>query len=171
MFNLSCLQIVVFSTVLLFSYARAESCAACASNRSTLAPVSSFVHLLSLNTLPTITTFKVELAKTYKEQAKGLMHRKTLPSDSGMLFLFDDTRPRWFWMKNTQIPLDIIFFDAHFRVVHIAKNTKPFSLERIHSKVAARYVLEINAHLADRHKISVGVKAKLVNNNSQRTQK
>jgi len=69
--------------------------------------------------------FTVEIARTDPERERGLMYRTHMPADHGMLFVFSDAQLRYFWMKNTLIPLDIIFFDAHKRLVNISANTPP----------------------------------------------
>lgn len=93
--------------------------------------------------------FQVETAKTQEQQQKGLMFRKTLPEKHGMLFIFSPARKVSMWMKNTLIPLDMIFFDAKGTVQHIHHNAKPHSHEMImppydRLKMPTTYVLEIN---------------------------
>lgn len=100
--------------------------------------------------------FDVEIADDAAERSRGLMYREQLPQNAGMLFLYPDEKPRGFWMKNTPLPLDIIFIDAGGRVVHVAANARPFDLSLIESRVAAQSVLEINGGLAARLGISPG---------------
>ena len=88
--------------------------------------------------------FKVEIADTDVERAKGLMYRESLPRDRGMLFQFDEMAERSFWMKNTYIPLDIIYIASDGKIVSIARNTTPFSESPIPSFGPANGVLEIN---------------------------
>lgn len=106
-------------------------------------------------------TFEIELATTEYEQTIGLMFRKTLPKKNGMLFIYKDEDYRYYWMKNTYIPLDLIFIDGNLMVVDIFKNAKPLDETTITSKGKARYVLEINAGQAERCKIKKGTKVKL----------
>lgn len=94
--------------------------------------------------------FNVELAVTPAQRAYGLMYRMSLAPDAGMLFLFDREAPRAFWMKNTYLPLDIIFLDGKGRIVSIARNTTPLSETPIRSGAPAMGVLEVNAGTADR---------------------
>jgi uncharacterized membrane protein (UPF0127 family) len=89
--------------------------------------------------------FAVELALTPEEQAKGLMFRRELPEGQGMLFDFGDDGIREFWMKNTYIPLDMIFIRADGRIAKIAENTVPLSEERVSSDRPVRGVLEVIA--------------------------
>ena len=97
--------------------------------------------------------YHVEVAKTDEEQAMGLMNRLDLKNNSGMLFLFDNEKKASFWMKNTFIPLDIIFINKNGSINRIYKNTKPKSLKRIKSKGEVLAVLEINAGEAIRNNI------------------
>lgn len=88
-------------------------------------------------------TFQVEVADDEMERQNGLMFRKSLAPDRGMLFEFPDTAPRSFWMKNTYIPLDIIYIDPEGYIVSIAAMTTPHSEEGIPSRGLAKGVLEI----------------------------
>ncbi len=97
--------------------------------------------------------YHVEVAKTDEEQAMGLMNRLDLKNNSGMLFLFDYEKKASFWMKNTFIPLDIIFINKNGSINRIYKNTKPKSLKRIKSKGEVLAVLEINAGEANKNNI------------------
>ena len=87
--------------------------------------------------------FIVEVARTPQEQAQGLMHRQSLPPDRGMIFPYDPPRPVAFWMKNTLIPLDMIFIAPGGRIARIEANTVPLSLEPTASGEAVGAVLEI----------------------------
>lgn len=93
-------------------------------------------------------TFSVEIADDQQEQALGLMFRDELPADAGMLFIFPNESPRSFWMKNTRIPLDIMYFDKKLRMVSISADTPPCKITRCPSYPSvgpAMYVLELNA--------------------------
>jgi len=79
-----------------------------------------------------------------------------MEADQGMLFIFENEEPRGFYMKNTHIPLDLIFLDAQNKIVSITKDAKPESLETIPSNVPAQYVLEINGGLSDQWNLAVG---------------
>ncbi len=87
--------------------------------------------------------FTVELARTVEEQATGLMNRSSLAPDRGMVFPFETPRDASFWMKNTLIPLDIIFVRADGSIANIAENTVPLSLQPIQSEGPVSAVLEI----------------------------
>jgi uncharacterized protein len=105
--------------------------------------------------------FRAELATTPVAQAQGLMFREHLDPDAGMLFLFDPPRRVAFWMKNTLIPLDMIFVDAAGRIVDIAARTEPHSLESQGPDLPVAAVLEINGGMAERLGIAIGDRVRL----------
>lgn len=88
--------------------------------------------------------FSVEMALTPAQQEQGLMFRRTLAADAGMLFDFVDTAPRGFWMKNTLLPLDMLFIAADGRIADIHERAVPLSETVILSSVPVRAVLELN---------------------------
>ncbi|MCW4114469.1 DUF192 domain-containing protein [Aurantimonas sp. MSK8Z-1] len=98
----------------------------------------------------------VEVVDTPQSREVGLMNRESLPADSGMLFVFQENRPVAFWMKNTLIPLDMLFMDPTGKVTHIATNAQPLSLDLVPSGGPATYVLEINGGAAARYGVAVG---------------
>ena len=100
--------------------------------------------------------FTIELARTPAEMERGLMFRDRLAPDHGMLFLYEEDRAVSFWMKNTLIPLDLIFADATGRIVQIAERAVPMSTALISSDGPVRAVLEVNGGTADRLDIAVG---------------
>lgn len=103
--------------------------------------------------------FKVEIAKTEKQREEGLMERKSLDKDKGMLFIFDKESIYPFWMKNTFISLDIIWIDNSYKVVDIKENNKPCNnifCSSIYPSSKAKYVLEINAGLCSELGIKKG---------------
>ena len=97
--------------------------------------------------------FSVEIADTHEERSRGLMFREELCSDCGMLFVYEQEGIYKFWMKNTLIPLDIIWLDSQFKVVHIA-NAVPCVVEdcRLYGSDSekAQYVLEVNSGVSER---------------------
>ncbi|MCW9043762.1 MAG: DUF192 domain-containing protein [Pseudopelagicola sp.] len=98
--------------------------------------------------------FRVEVADDAQERARGLMMRETLSQGAGMLFVFDETRPVSFWMKNTLIPLDMLFVDEAGVVTHLHHNAVPGDLTQIPSGGPVQFVLEINGGLARKLGIS-----------------
>lgn len=112
-------------------------------------------ELVFLNDNDTIVNLDIELAKSEYEQQTGLMHRSEMAMHQGMLFVYDDERPRpTFYMKNTKLALDLIYINANKQVVEINKNAKPFDETPIKAEQPAKYVLEVNAGFADKYKIS-----------------
>jgi len=107
----------------------------------------------------TLCSFTVELALTPLEQEQGLMFRKSLARNAGMLFVFAGDEIRFFWMKNTFIPLDMVFMDSQFKIADICRSAKPHDETGVVSRAPARYVLEINAGMADRCNLKIGTKA------------
>lgn len=89
--------------------------------------------------------YSVEVATSDGEREQGLMFRRALPETSGMLFLFDPPQQTAMWMRNTIIPLDMIFISAGGRVHRIEADTEPFSTDKIRSGGAVAAVLELNA--------------------------
>ncbi len=100
--------------------------------------------------------FLVETARTPEELKTGLMHRTDLKENEGMLFDIDPVRPVAMWMKNTQIPLDMIFVAPNLTISMIKETTTPLSEEQIISTDPVRAVIEVNAGQVKKHKISVG---------------
>lgn len=100
-------------------------------------------------------TFTLEVADTPKKQQLGLMHRKSLPPDRGMLFVFDEERERGFWMKNTHVPLDIIYADARGKVVSV-KQMRPLDETSVPSDGPAKYAVELNQGTAKRVGVAPG---------------
>ncbi|MBK5945005.1 hypothetical protein CCR83_00725 [Rhodobacter veldkampii DSM 11550] len=98
----------------------------------------------------------VEVADDPAERAQGLMGRESLPKGAGMLFIYDRAQPVAFWMKNTPLPLDMIFFDAAGRVVRVHENARPFDETPILGGDAVLMVLEINGGMARRLGIGPG---------------
>ena len=88
--------------------------------------------------------FRVELARTAQEQARGLMFRTAMGADEGMLFPFDPPRLASFWMRNTVIPLDLVFIGPDGRILNIAANAVPYDETPLSSAGPARAVLELN---------------------------
>ena len=103
-------------------------------------------------------TFNVEVAKTIEERRIGLMYRKKLLNNEGMLFIFPREKIIQLWMKNTYIPLDVIFISENKVIVDIKKNMEKLSETIVKSKVKSRYALEFNAGLINKLDIKIGDK-------------
>jgi uncharacterized membrane protein (UPF0127 family) len=100
--------------------------------------------------------FTVEVVKTEQERATGLMYRKELPEGRGMLFDFSPEQQVSMWMKNTLIPLDMIFIRSDGRIIRIAENTEPLSEKIIPSGGLTRGVLEVIGGTAKKYGIAPG---------------
>lgn len=108
--------------------------------------------------------FSVELAKNDAERERGLMDRTELDMDSGMFFIFEKEGIYPFWMKNTLIPLDIIWINKDHKIVFISKDVQPcktFICPSVSPGRSARYVLEINAGLSKKYNFKEGDQANI----------
>lgn len=105
-----------------------------------------------------IAKIDIERAETEVERAQGLMFRKSMDEDKGMLFLFERSEPQSFYMRNTYIPLDIMFVDENNVITTIHENTKTLNDNSLPSNGPAKYVVEVNGGYAKRHGIKVGDK-------------
>jgi uncharacterized membrane protein (UPF0127 family) len=106
-------------------------------------------------------TFHVELARTEPEREKGLMYRDHLAPDAGMLFLFERPSVQTFWMKNTLIPLDMVFIGSDLSVVGVVANAQPLTLTARSVGEPSQYVLEIGGGLSSRLGIRAGARVVL----------
>ena len=128
------------------------ACSTQAAQSSPAAAESASVHSFSgLRVIPvTLTengrthTIRAELAETPQQQAQGLMFRREMGADEGMLFPSDFPQVRSFWMRNTVIPLDLIFVGPDKRIINIIANAAPYSLDPLESAGPAIAVLELN---------------------------
>ena len=122
-----------------------------------VAPVrAASVQPLEIATKSGVHVFSVEMATTEEEKQNGLMWRKELPDGKGMLFDFSPEQQISMWMKNTYIPLDMIFIRADGRILRIAENTEPLSTKIISSGGLAKGVLEVIAGTAQKYGIQPG---------------
>ena len=105
---------------------------------------------------------KVEVVNTPSTRELGLMYRKHLDEDAGMLFVFPKAQPDTFWMKNTIIPLDMIFADEHGKILGIVENAEPFSERPVGAEGDTLYVLEVNGGFGQRHHLKAGDQMKFL---------
>ncbi|MEL6675974.1 MAG: DUF192 domain-containing protein [Bacteroidota bacterium] len=103
-----------------------------------------------------LASIAIEIADTEEKMELGLMFRQTMEERQGMLFIYQDEGLRNFWMKSTQIPLDIIYVNAQQQIVTIQKNTVPYSESPVPSTAPAQYVVEVNAGFSDRFQLKEG---------------
>lgn len=112
-----------------------------------------------------IKTLDIEIADDEYTTQTGLMYRTKLETNQGMLFVFPNMQMRSFYMKNTKIPLDIIYIDDDLSIVSFQKNAKPMDETSLPSEAPAKYVLEINAGLSDAWQLAIGDKISFTSTN------
>jgi hypothetical protein len=110
------------------------------------------------STSATIKMINIEIADNDAERTQGLMWRRYMPEDDGMLFIFSTQEPLTFWMKNTYIPLDIIFADRNGKIVSIYQDATPLSEAPIPSGAPAKYAVEVNGGFCATYGINSGDK-------------
>ena len=113
---------------------------------------------ITIDTAKGSQTFSVEVVKDEADRERGLMYRRHMSKHRGMLFDYDPPQPVTFWMKNTYLSLDIIYIGPDGRILNIAENAKPLSLDELPSAGAIRGVLEINGGLSAKLGIKPGDK-------------
>ncbi len=106
----------------------------------------------------TITSISIEVADNMDEITMGLMNRQAMDENQGMLFIFPDEKPRSFWMKNTILPLDIIFADTQGVIGSSQNYTTPYSEASLPSEKPAKHVVEVKAGFWDKFKLKTGDK-------------
>jgi uncharacterized protein len=121
-----------------------------------VAAQAATIQPLEIVTKSGVHVFAVEMATTEEEKTTGLMYRKELADGKGMLFDFSPEQEVSMWMKNTYIPLDMIFIRADGRILRIAENTEPLSTKIIPSNGLAKGVLEVIAGTAQKYGIKPG---------------
>ncbi len=104
----------------------------------------------------------VEVVRTDADRSRGLMFRKTLAVDAGMLFLFEGDEPRTFWMHNTLLPLDMLFIDRDLKIVGIVESATPKTDSARGVKKPSRFVLEVNGGYCAAHAVKVGDRVEFV---------
>ncbi|MBB3134053.1 hypothetical protein FHS26_001769 [Rhizobium pisi] len=114
--------------------------------------------LLIQNVAGKMLHFTVEIATTEEQRARGLMFRKTMADDAGMIFDFGQSRRVAMWMENTILPLDMLFADDTGTIRHIKENAKPYSRDIIDSMGEVKYVVELNAGIVAKLGIKPGDK-------------
>lgn len=119
-----------------------------------------FGSLTVINDAGKTLEFDVYLATSPEQQRRGLMFVRNLPDDTGMLFIYEGEQTRSMWMKNTYIPLDMVFARADGTVTNVIADTVPHTLHSNTSSAPARYVLELNAGTARR--LDIGTRSRLL---------
>ena len=118
------------------------------------------VELVPANAEPVMV--RVEIVDTPPARRRGLMHRRHMPRDAGMLFVFQDVARRTFWMRDTFIALDIIFISEDRTILGIVEDARPLSDDGRAIDAASKYVLEVHAGFAREHGIAIGDTVRLV---------
>jgi len=114
------------------------------------------LQLLKYKTDSLLANIAIEIADSDYEKQTGLMYRKHMEKNQGMLFVYDDMRMHSFYMKNTHIPLDLIFIDDKKRIVSFKENAQPFDTTPLPSEVPVQYILELNAGMAEQLVLEIG---------------
>tara|TARA_R100000655_G_scaffold29472_1_gene59506 strand:- start:73448 stop:73918 length:471 start_codon:yes stop_codon:yes gene_type:complete len=104
----------------------------------------------------TLTSLDLEVADDEYQRQTGLMYRNSMQDNQGMLFVFPDEQLRSFYMKNTRIPLDLLFLDEDYKIVDFQEDVKPMSEASLPSKVPAKFVLELNAKQSEALQLEIG---------------
>ena len=99
--------------------------------------------------------FTLEVADSFAKRERGLMQRDSMPEGHGMLFVFEDETDRAFWMKNTRIPLDILYIATDGKIVSL-KTMRPYDLSQVPSDGPAKYAIELNAGMIQKTGVKVG---------------
>lgn len=111
------------------------------------------LEFLRKNKKDTIRKIEIEVADNDDERMQGMMYRRSMDDTKGMLFIFPNEEPQSFWMKNTVIPLDIMFVNSKKEIIKIHKNTIPFSEKSLPSEKPATYVVEVRGGFTDEYGI------------------
>ena len=114
------------------------------------------LSLISGETGEVIKQIDIEKAENNQERTIGMMFRRSMPDSQGMLFLFEQSKPQSFWMKNTLIPLDIIFIDENKKITTIHPNATPQSETSLPSNGNAQYVLEVRGGFCQDYGVQIG---------------
>lgn len=152
---------LAFGTLLLIG-AFCFNATSCKDKNKTVKPVEvtfkkeGELTLYKAQTDSVITKLDIEIADTDYDVQTGLMYRNSMRDDRGMLFVFPTMRERFFYMKNTKFPLDLIYLDNNKKIVSFQENAKPFDETSLPSQVPAQYVLEVNAGLAQKWLLEIG---------------
>lgn len=106
--------------------------------------------------------YKIKIADTYASREKGLMFVKEMPANEGMIFIYENVSLRRMWMKNTYIPLDMLFVSEDLKIVHIHEGAKPEDETIISSLVPVKYTIELNAGEVAKKNIKIGDKIEII---------
>ncbi|MBL8681348.1 MAG: DUF192 domain-containing protein [Myxococcales bacterium] len=125
-------------------------------------PELSGPHVVLRPTGHPAVTVRVEVARTHDSRMQGLMNRTQLGANDGMIFVFPESEQQTFWMRNTFLPLDMIFIKSDRRVLGVVHNATPMTDDPRQVEGVSQYVLEVNAGFAARHHIDAGTAVEFV---------
>ncbi|BDW93032.1 DUF192 domain-containing protein [Allomuricauda sp. XS_ASV26] len=148
-------KIIIFTVVLILVSCKSESKQAIKTETVSFTKEGELT-ILSEESEAIKASFEIEIAESEYETQTGLMYRKSMKENRGMLFIQPTESLQYFYMKNTEIPLDIIYIDSGMKIVSFQKNAQPFNEDTLPSNIPARYVFEINAGLSDKLGLQVG---------------
>ncbi len=151
------IALLVFSSILVFQACREETKTVVKTEPVTFKKQGA-LKIIKNKAGTVITLMDIEIAESEYETQTGLMYRQSMEDTQGMLFIFPDERMHSFYMKNTEIPLDIIFIKADSTIASVQENARPYDESGLSSKVPVRFVLEVNAGLAKKWSLEVGDK-------------
>ncbi len=155
-------RIIYFSVTLIFVSLCCRiplmACKPHQSDTKNASPSSLPIGVVIFKTEARTLRVQVEIVKSEKDRAKGLMYRKELGAHKGMLFIFDSEEIQSFWMKNTYIPLDMIFINKKMEVVGVIENASPMTTNSRSVSNPSIYVVEVNAGYAKQYGITRGTK-------------
>ncbi|MGE0076695.1 MAG: DUF192 domain-containing protein [Bacteroidales bacterium] len=155
--------LIIVSSIFLFNYETNNEVLKSIENRKLYEPPftkSGQLFFINKDKTTVLKTIEIEIADTDDKRAQGLMWRREMADSVGMLFIFEKEMPLSFWMKNTYIPLDIIYINKSMEIVAIQENTMPLSEMPIPSEKPAQFVVEVNAGFCSNYGIINGDKIK-----------
>ena len=152
----------LLAMLLIIFPAQLMSCRTAGGNRDAAGAPVKEPAVIILNDGESQIRVKVEVVRTPEERATGLMYRDKLDKGTGMLFIFEEPEIQSFWMKNTLIPLDMIFVDSSLEIVGIVENAQPLTLDPRRIEEKSHYVLEVNGGFSSNYGISKGMKVNFI---------
>lgn len=150
--NIGIVILLIFSALYIWSSWEGDA----TSQFSEHSASSQFDGKLEIKTSNRALQFNYELASTPSQQSRGLMYRQSIAEDYAMIFSYNEAKPRNMWMKNTYIPLDMLFIDENNTISHIHTNAEPHSEDIISSQGPAKAVIEVKAGIVNKYGIKQG---------------
>lgn len=145
-----------FLAILLFLFACKEESKNTIKTEEVSFTKEGTLQIFKQNTDSLIIDLNIEFAESDYETQTGLMYRSGMEQDQAMLFIFPDVAVHSFYMKNTEFALDIIYIDEKLQIASFQENAEPFNQSGLSSQVPIKYVLEVNAGLAEKWLLEIG---------------